>query len=168
MRIRWIGMCAGWMVCAGLVQAQTGQAQHRSRPVAKPPVAVPAEAPAKPSLGAEEMAIADRVHVGKLPCELGTVVVLQSDARQPGYFHLQVQGRQYHMQPVVSRTGAIRLEDPKAGAVWLQLANKSMLMDQKLGRRVADECAHPEQMAVAQGMKTNPPPNLLETAGPNR
>ncbi len=65
-----------------------------------------------------------------------------------------------------SRTGAIRLEDPKRGALWLQLGNKSMLMSQKLGRRVADECMSPEQLTFADEMKRNPPRSLLEPAEP--
>jgi hypothetical protein len=65
-------------------------------------------------------------------------------------------------------TGALRLEDKRAGAVWLQLANKSMLMDQKKGRRVADECAHPAQVAYGQDMKTNPPPSLFDKTGMGR
>ena len=32
------------------------------------------------------------------------------------------------------------LEDPKGGAMWLQLGNKSMLISQKQGLRLADEC----------------------------
>jgi hypothetical protein len=68
------------------------------------------------------------------------------------------------MKPVSTSTGAIRLEDEKAGAVWLQLANKSMLMDQKNGRRLADECAHPDQVAFANDMKVNPPPALIDVS----
>ena len=66
------------------------------------------------------------------------------------------------MRPVATSTGTIRLEDEKAGAVWLQLANKSMLMDQKNGRRLADECTHPDQVAVANDMRINPPPALID------
>jgi hypothetical protein len=66
------------------------------------------------------------------------------------------------MAPVVTSTGAIRLEDAKAGGVWLQLSNKSMLMSQKLGSRLADECMSPAQVAVAERLKTNPAPSLLE------
>lgn len=116
----------------------------------------------------EELAIAKRVHQGLLPCELGASIRVESDAAQPGYFNLQGKGFRYRMRPVVTSTGAIRLEDQKAGAVWLQLANKSMLMDQKKGRRVADECAHPDQMAYAENMKTNPPPKLFDTTGMGR
>ena len=144
------------------------------------PVAVPASTPAPvsaktvampsgpESVNAEELAIAQRVHRGLLACELGATIRVEPDAGQPGYFHLQGKGFRYRMRPVVTSTGAIRLEDPKAGAVWLQLANKSMLMDQKKGRRLADECANSEQLAYAESMKTNPPPKLFDTTGMGR
>jgi hypothetical protein len=120
------------------------------------------------TVSAEELAIAKRVHQGHLACELGTSIRVEHDAAQPGYFNLQGKGFRYRMRPVLTSTGAIRLEDAKAGAVWLQLANKSMLMDQKKGQRVADECAHPEQLAYAESMKTNPPPKLFDTSGMGR
>jgi hypothetical protein len=119
-------------------------------------------------MGPDELAIADRVHKGQLPCELGASVRLEADASQPGYFYLHGKGFRYRMHPVVTTTGAIRLEDRKAGAVWLQLANKSMLMDQNKGRRLADECANAEQIAFAENMKTNPPPSLIDTTGMGR
>jgi hypothetical protein len=119
-------------------------------------------------LGNEELAIAERVHKGHLSCELGASVRVEADAHQPGYFDVRGKGFHYRMHPVSTSTGAIRLEDKQAGAVWLQLANKSMLMDQNKGRRIADECAHPEQMAFAQNMKHNPPPKLFDTTGMGR
>ncbi len=121
-----------------------------------------AKAPAETPMGDEELNIAQRVHQGRLPCELGASVRIEPDQLQPGYFHVQGKGFRYRMHPVATSTGAIRLEDKQAGAVWLQLANKSMLMDQKKGQRLADECAHPEQMAFAAQMKNNPPPPLIE------
>ncbi len=122
----------------------------------------PAQAPAQVPMGDEELNIAQRVHQGRLPCELGASVHIEPDQLQPGYFHVQGKGFRYRMHPVATSTGAIRLEDKQAGAVWLQLANKSMLMDQKKGQRLADECAHPEQMAFAAQMKNNPQPPLIE------
>jgi hypothetical protein len=122
--------------------------------------AKPVDAP----LAAQELSIAERVHVGHLPCELGASIRMTADAHTPGYFDLQGKGYKYRMRPVATSTGAIRLEDEKAGAVWLQLANKSMLMDQKNGRRLADECAHPDQVAVANDMKINPPPALIDVS----
>ena len=117
---------------------------------------------AEAALTPAEMAIAERVHVGKLACELGASVTLTADAKYPGYFDMQGKNFKYRMFPVATSTGAIRLEDHKAGAVWLQLANKSMLMNQKLGIRLADECASPAQLAVAETLKLNPPVSILE------
>jgi hypothetical protein len=109
-----------------------------------------------------ELAIAERVHVGNLPCELGASVNLTADAKNPGYFDMQGKNFKYHMFPVATTTGAIRLEDQKAGAVWLQLGNKSMLMNQKLGIRLADECMSPVQQALAEAIKLNPPASVLD------
>lgn len=114
-------------------------------------------------LSEAEQAIAANVHVGELPCELGQKVSLRADPDAPGYFHMSLKGERFHLRPVQSSTGAVRLEDVAQGAVWIQLANKSMLMSQKQGRRLADECASPEQQAAAVALKANPI-NLLDGA----
>ena len=137
-------------------------AQSPAKPVTKKETPKRAVNAAEQPVAPQELSIAERVHVGHLPCELGTSVRLTADANLPGYFNLQGKGYKYRMRPVTTSTGAIRLEDEKAGAVWLQLANKSMLMDQKNGRRLADECAHPDQVAMANEMKLNPPPALID------
>jgi hypothetical protein len=117
---------------------------------------------AEAALTPAELAIAERVHVGKLPCELGSSVTLTKDEKSAGYFDVQGKNFKYRMFPVATTTGAIRLEDHKAGAVWLQLANKSMLMNQKQGIRLADECMSPAQIAMAENMKANPPASVLD------
>jgi hypothetical protein len=139
----------------GWVLAQATHAKSAAKDAAKKEVKVQ-------PVSLQELSIAERVHVGQLPCELGASVRLTADANAPGYFNLQGKGYKYRMRPVATTTGAIRLEDEEAGAVWLQLANKSMLMDKKNGRRLADECAHPEQVAFAKDMKVNPPPALID------
>lgn len=121
---------------------------------------------AEAALTPAELAIAERVQVGNLPCELGASVTLVQDAKAPGYFDMQGKNFKYRLFPVLTSTGAIRLEDQKAGAVWLQLANKSMLMNQKLGIRLADECMSPAQMVVAENLKLNPPPSILDAPKP--
>lgn len=124
-------------------------------------IAVAIEA-ADAALTPAELSIAERVDVGKLPCELGADVTLTADTKSPGYFDVYGKNFKYRMFPVPTTTGAIRLEDRKAGAVWLQLANKSMLMNQKLGIRIADECASPAQVVVAEAIKRNPPVSVLD------
>jgi hypothetical protein len=142
-------------------------------PAVQPPVPVAAGLAATTPVAAsdavsQDLAIAQQIHQGLMPCEMGASVRVEADAAAPGFFHVQGKGFRYRMYPVRTTTGALRLEDKKAGAVWLQLANKSMLMDQKKGRRVADECAHPEQVAYSQDMKTNPPPSLFDKTGMGR
>lgn len=109
-----------------------------------------------------ELDVASRVQVGTLPCELGQVVVLTPEPANPGYFSLKLGQAGYRVSPEETTTGAIRLEDKAAGIVWLQLANKSMLMSQKFGRRLADECHSPVQAEFAKAMLTNPPVSVLD------
>jgi hypothetical protein len=113
------------------------------------------------SLNPAEKEIAKTVYVGDMPCELGAMVKITPMKRE-GLFLVTTKGYRFLMHPVESRTGAIRLEDPKRGAMWLQLANKSMLMSQKLGLRLADECMNGAQAAVAEALKRNPPTSILE------
>ncbi|WP_027995612.1 hypothetical protein [Simplicispira psychrophila] len=113
-------------------------------------------------LSPAEMAIAERVHVGRIACELGAHVTVAADASAPGHFHVEGKGFKYYMTPVATSTGVVRLEDAKAGAVWLQIANKSMLMNQKMGQRLADDCMSSEQVVVAESIKHNPPASVFE------
>ena len=117
---------------------------------------------AEAALSPAELAIAERVHTGRMPCELGAFVTVTADPATPGHFHVEGKGFKYFMSPVATTTGTVRLEDQKGGAVWLQIANKSMLMNQKLGQRLADECMSPEQVVVAEAIKKNPPVSVLE------
>ena len=116
-------------------------------------------------LNADEMVLADRVHTGRIACELGQHVSVSKDDKNPGHFLVSGSGFNFHMSPVGTSTGVVRLEDAKAGAVWLQIANKSMLMNQKQGKRLADDCMSPEQLQVAEAIKKNPPQSLLDAPG---
>jgi hypothetical protein len=42
----------------------------------------------------------------------------------------------------------VRLEDKRAGVVWLQIPAKSMMMNSRIGQRMVDDCKHPTQVAV--------------------
>ena len=105
------------------------------------------------TLSDADLELAKRVFVGVIPCELGANVTITPSEKRPGFFQVQTKTAKFRMHPVESRTGAIRLEDPRAGAMWLQLGNKSMLMSQKLGQRLADECMAPDQVVMAAMLK---------------
>ncbi|WP_019701955.1 hypothetical protein [Paracidovorax oryzae] len=121
---------------------------------------------AEAALSPAELEIAQRVHTGHIPCELGASVNIEADPKSPGYFEVAGRNFHYRMTPVATSTGAVRLEDQKAGAVWIQISNKSMLMNQKLGQRLADECMSPQQVAVSETIRKNPQPSLLDAPAP--
>ena len=128
--------------------------------------AVPVQAPAiaaspVPDAKVQE-AVAAQVHTGQMVCELGNSVMVTANPQQPNHFIVKINKHTFAMTPVETTTGAVRLEDAQAGAMWLQLPNKSMLMNSKLGQRMADDCQSDEQTAVAQRMKLDPPPSLLD------
>jgi hypothetical protein len=110
-----------------------------------------------------DLETAKKVYTGDIKCELGATVHVTPHKRE-GFFIVRAGLQRFRMHPVESRTGAIRLEDPVGGAMWLQLGNKSMLMSQKMGLRLADECQSPEQKEFAEAMKSRPPINILEPA----
>ncbi len=138
-------------------------AAKTARSTSKAPVNVPVhEAPAPAVLSTEQLAIAERVQVGTSQCELAVVVTVRADAHTAGRFVLEAGHKRYSLDPVVTTTGAVRLEEVSSGAVWIQLANKSMLMNQKLGQRIADDCMNPQQALVAQALLKTPAPHLLD------
>ena len=102
-------------------------------------------------------------HTTQIQSRLGADVTVTPDDKNPGFFRVSTGKQNYYMHPVESRTGAIRMEDNRQGAMWLQLGNKSMLLNQKLGQRVADECATPTQREFAAQMQANPQPSLLDS-----
>lgn len=170
---------------AAMAQTSTSTAKPAATPATKSGAKPTSNAPKKPlarsavkaveemtpieedsdvNLSDADLAVAQRVHTGAIACELGASVDI-TPAKRAGFFVIQLKNARntrYFMHPVESRTGAIRLEDPKRGAMWLQLGNKSMLMSQKLGVRLADECKSHDQVAVAEEMKRNPPRSILE------
>ena len=82
---------------------------------------------------------------GKVNCEFDQSIDVAAVNGKKGYFNVAYKGKTYNMVPEATTTGAVRLEDKKAGMMWLQIANKSMLMNTKAGQRMVDNCQHPSQ-----------------------
>jgi hypothetical protein len=95
-----------------------------------------------------QLQIADRVLTGEAVCEFKQVVHIDRIDSRPGHFRLSHKKAVYTLVPEETSTGALRLEDKKAGIVWLQIPSKSMLMNARIGQRIADGCMHPEQRAA--------------------
>lgn len=129
---------AACLALGGLATAAVAATDPPSKPAAK-------KAAAAPTLSAGQFSAAERVLTGKVKCEFDQSIDVAPVAGKKGYFNIAYKGKTYTMVPEATTTGAVRLEDKKAGMMWLQIANKSMLMNTKAGQRMVDNCQHPSQ-----------------------
>ena len=97
------------------------------------------------AISAVQLDIAARVLTGPADCEFKQTVQVLALPGKPGLFSVEHQGRRFVMAPRETQTGAVRLEDPAAGVMWLQIPTKSMLMNARIGQRMVDSCLHAEQ-----------------------
>ncbi len=130
--------------------AQTAPA---AKPAAKPAPAKKAAAKKapdeKPLVPADKAQLdaAERTHFGLYECDFKQSIDVSMNAKAPGYVDVKFGKQLYTMKPVLSSTGALRLEDVKGVGLLIQIANKSMLMDTKAGKRLIDACVHEKQRA---------------------
>ncbi len=92
---------------------------------------------------------AGHVFVGDAECEFKQTVTVRAVEGKPGHFELTHKKARYVLISQETTTGAVRLEDPASGLVWIQIPAKSMLLNSKLGQRVVDSCQHTEQRMEA-------------------
>ncbi|HEY4066587.1 MAG TPA: hypothetical protein VGM74_06810 [Burkholderiaceae bacterium] len=143
--------------------AAMAQTAAPAKPVAKKAVkAAPKKAAAAkpvvdltPAAGPEQVDAATRVFYGMYECELGDKVEVIADAKHPSYVEVKHVKADYTMKPVLSSTGAIRLEDVKGETLMVQIAAKSMLLNTKTGHRIVDACVSPKQREMMDAPKTS-------------
>ena len=152
------GLALAGLLCslaAAATPAKPGAAPAAKAPpkaAAKPAPKAPAKAaprvaaePPLPEATALQIEAAAMVLYGRYDCDFGQTVDVVTDAKHPGYVSVRLAKQTWVMKPVLSSTGALRIEDVKARMLLLQIANKSMLMDVIAGRRLVDECVHETQ-----------------------
>jgi len=115
------------------------------------PKAEPA-APALPEATPEQLDAAKMVYIGQYACEFKETLDVEADPKHNGYVDVHWRKNVYTMKPVLSSTRAIRLEDVTGKTLVVQIANKSMLLDVKLGQRLVDDCESSEQQATTARM----------------
>jgi hypothetical protein len=163
---------AALIVCAALpalaeVPAKPAAKAAAVKPAARNAKAAPAKKtpppPPEPVLvDADEaqLAAAERAYLGDYACEFKQTVHIDKHPQVAGYVNVAWQKMLITMKPVLSSTGALRLEDVTGRTLMIQIANKSMLLDTKIGQRLLDDCIHPEQarlMEEARAAKLNDP-----------
>jgi len=96
---------------------------------------------------------AERTYFGLYECDFKQTIDVGMNPKTPGYVDVKFKAKTYTMKPVLSSTGALRLEDVTGRTLLIQIANKSMLMDVKAGQRLVDDCVHEKQRAASEAAK---------------
>ncbi len=148
------------LACLGIVAAMSASptfaadANAKTTPTAskKAPAASKAKAAAVDVVpapaNAEQISASERVYYGPYDCDFKQVIHIAASTRHPAYVELRHGKAEYLMKPVLSSTGAVRLEDVKGQTLMIQIASKSMLMNVKSGVRLVDACVSPSQRAA--------------------
>jgi hypothetical protein len=147
-------------------QSRATAKQKANAVVQKPQPVAPFEVVQYAPLSPEHLTVAKDVVTGRFPCELAAHVVVTANPHSEGRFILELGREKHFLEPVLTSTGAVRLEGVKTGVTWLQLANKSMLLNQQLGKRLADACMSDGQTNVAREMERSGAPGLLDGPAP--
>lgn len=106
-------------------------------------------------------------HLGEYQCEFKRMIRVLAHPKHEGYVDLYFDKQVVTARPVLSSTGAVRLEDVKGRYLMVQIAFKSMLMDTKISQRVADECQHDAHHEARRAAAEAPPAEGLGIAGPS-
>lgn len=77
---------------------------------------------------------------GVYHCDMNRRVELRQVADDKKSAILYWERRNYTLHAVSTQTGALRLEDKTSGLTWIVIPGKSMLLDTRLGRQLANDC----------------------------
>jgi len=139
----------GLLAMAVLLNA-SAFAQPAKKPTQRAAKASPAAPVPEVQLTPGQLDAANRVLTGSADCEFRQTVQLTAIDGRAGHFKLVFGKLSYTLVAQETTTGAVRLEDRKAGVVWLQIPAKSMLLNTRVGQRMVDSCVHEQQrFAVA-------------------
>jgi hypothetical protein len=121
---------------------------------------------------AETQQLAQWIVAGQYACFDHQTVLITPRTDFAGYIDLQTKGKTYHLLPVASNTGALRLESKADNLFWLQLSVKSMLFNSRTGIRIVDDCqpnnpppapiSAPELSAQSTPVLATPMPLIIE------
>jgi hypothetical protein len=142
--------------CLAALNAQAAT-KAKAAPAKAAPVAV-----GPPAATPEQIQAAGYVHYGDYACELKQSIKVSQDPKNEGYVDVVFGKQHFTMKPVLSSTGALRIEDIKGVGLLLQIAYKSMLMDVKSGHRLVDNCQHEKQIDLQKADEGKPSTSLMD------
>jgi hypothetical protein len=148
--------------CAPIVAALIASALVAAPALAadrvKQPAKSAAKTPAKPAFTIpdatpDQVKAAELVYYGAYDCEFQQSVNVVQSPKHPAYVDVKFGSGAWLMKPVLSSTGAIRLEDVRGDTLMVQIASKSMLLNVKAGKRLVDDCVSQKQRELVAEAK---------------
>ena len=106
-----------------------------------------------PDATPDQVRAADMVYTGRYECEFSQNIEIVQSLKYSAYVDVKDKHGSWLMKPVLSSTGAIRLEDVRGETLMVQIASKSMLLNVKTGHRIVDDCVSPKQRELIQAAK---------------
>jgi len=93
---------------------------------------------------------AELVYYGLYDCEFSKHVNILGSTAHRSYVDVKHGKTTWLMKPVLSTTGAVRLEDVKGETLMVQIASKSMLLNVKTRHRIVDACISQRQRELLE------------------
>jgi hypothetical protein len=90
------------------------------------------------------------MHATPYDCDLGDKLIVYRKPGDDRRIALQWKKRTHHLVRIKTSTGADRFENSETGLVWIGIPAKSMLLDSKKGRQLANGCRNAEQKKFVQ------------------
>jgi hypothetical protein len=132
--------CAFAVPSAGAADAPAKAAKPAKKAAAPAPVVF-----SVPDASPEQVKAAELVYYGAYDCEFQQTVQITQNAKHSAYVDVKHGKNDWLMKPVLSSTGAVRLEDVRGETLMVQIASKSMLLNVKTAHRIVDDCISPKQ-----------------------
>ena len=142
------------LIACSLGGAPAVAADPAAKPAAKPGAKVLEKVKGKlspppvftvPDAEPDQVKAAELVYYGPYDCEFQQTVNITQSQKYSGYVDVKHGAKAWLMKPVLSSTGAIRLEDVRGETLMVQIASKSMLLNVKSAQRIVDDCVSPKQ-----------------------
>ena len=137
--------CSFGAASAAAADAPAKPAAKSAKPAAKGKAAPAPAAFTVPDAQPDQVKAAELVFYGPYDCEFKQTVNITQSPKYSGYVDVKHGAKAWLMKPVLSSTGAIRLEDVRGETLMVQIASKSMLLNVKSAQRIVDDCVSPKQ-----------------------
>jgi hypothetical protein len=149
------------LACFASLSAQATDTKAKAPAKKAAPAKAAPVVKALPEATPEQLQAASYVHYGDYACEMNKSIKVTQDKTE-GYVDVAFGKQSFVMKPVLSSTGALRIEDVKGVGLLLQIAYKSMLMDVKSGSRLVDGCQHEKQSALQKADEGKPTTSMMD------